>query len=155
MIAKKHTLVITLAVCALALPTLAVAQQAAERPVHVDGHFALTVSLSTGTISAGRDWGEATHLGRYENLLDPGGHLDFQTFTITATGTVTAANGDRLFWTTPGSSFEIDFTGGTGRFENVTGGFNTVSHSQPVFTVIDEDTVIVSFTYKGVGRSTY
>ncbi len=155
MITKKHSLMIAFAVCALALIALGSPQKAIERPAKVDGHFSLTVSVSTGTIFAGRDWGESTHFGRYENLVDPGGHVDLQTFAITATGYATAANGDQVSWEAPGSSFYVEWVGGTGRFENVTGGFNIVSFSQPVITPIDADTVIVSFTYVGEGRITY
>lgn len=71
--------------------------------------------------------GQATHLGRFvrEELL----LLNPTTGAATGTVTFTAANGDQIFgtvtaqFTSPTTVVgSFSFTGGTGRFENVTGG---------------------------------
>lgn len=76
-------------------------------------------------------WGQGTHLGRMTSVLSGGiCTVDIGTGLISFTGNAvhTAANGDRLFaefagTISPGTLTlsNITFTGGTGRFENVTG----------------------------------
>ncbi len=152
MIAKKHTLTVTLAVCTLALATLGIAEQSIERPFIIDGHMTITVNLTTGR-GVSMDWGEATHLGRYDSQ----GSIELNLETgevITWSGVVTAADGDKIFWVVqPGD--KIEFTGGTGHFENVTGGAQAIPLSEDIITFPDANTMVETFTYKGVGRITY
>jgi hypothetical protein len=77
--------------------------------------------------------GEATHLGKstVEGRIDK--NLSTSPATITSSGTVTAADGDQLFFaatyqkiaTADPNIFDLkvtlEFTGGTGRFEGVSG----------------------------------
>jgi hypothetical protein len=89
-----------------------------------------------------------THVGRYTN------HGSGTDYGLVGSGTATAANGDQLSWTYPGSSWYVQWTGGTGRFQNVSGGWNIVSFTQTI-TYPDPDTVVVVQTYTGVGTITY
>ena len=151
MITKKPALVVTFAVCALALAVSAVAQRAVERPFKISGHITMTVDLTTGDTEV-TDWGEATHGGRFLNQGT--GHMDLATGSLTGSGVWTAANGDQIFWESP-ETYVVECTGGTGRFENVTGGFVYVPSSNVVITMPDPNTMVVEFTYRGVGVITY
>jgi hypothetical protein len=91
-----------------------------------------------GYLDSGAGVINVTHLGRsnygYVNCWD----ADFETI-LYQTGSVTAANGDELFWDGPGEGgwevWAVDweagtytmgplsFSGGTGRFEEATGAF--------------------------------
>jgi len=125
-------------------------QHAVERPLKIDGHITLTVNLTTGN-STMMDWGEATHTGRFENQGT--GHLNLTTGALTGSGTFTAANGDQVFWVEEDN--EIVVTGGTGRFEGITGGFRMAPTSDVVTTFPDANTMIMTYTYEGVGTITY
>ncbi len=151
MITNKRTPMIAFAVFALALFALGAPQKAVERPLKIDGHITLTVNLSSGN-AVMSDWGEATHTGQFENRGE--GQLDLETGALIGSGTFTAANGDKVFWVQE-VSFEIVATGGTGRFEGITGGFHYAPTSEPVTTFPDGNTMVITFTYKGVGTITY
>ncbi len=106
----------------------------------------MTVNLTNGHCVI-TDWGEATHTGRYHNQGT--GVLAEE---IIASGTSTAANGDQIFWDMQGDT--ITFTGGTGRFANITGGFQYTRFNVES-TPSSPTTVTITFTYKGVGTVTY
>ena len=137
-----------LAGCALVLPLVGSSKNPVERPFEVRGDSTWVVSLPSGD-AVGYESGEGTHIGSYTNQAS-GNWWAFE-----FSGTVTAANGDQFFWVLPGSSFYVEFAGGTGRFENLAGGFNVVANSEPIVTFPDADTMIVTYTYKGVGTVTY
>ena len=61
------------------------------------------------------------------------GTTSFLTGPLTASGTVTAANGDTVHWVLDNGNWIID--GGTGRFENGSGYllWTVVSQSDPIF----------------------
>ena len=63
-----------------------------------------------------------------------------------------AANGDKLFWTANGPS-GMDFKGGTGRFENATGGVTWVI-SVTGYDVVG-NTMTLYCTYTAEGTITY
>ncbi len=75
-----------------------------------------------------------------------------RTGTLTGTGTSIAANGDQMFWIM--TDTKVTFTGGTGRFENLTGGFEYI-RSNLATTFPDPNTLVRTFTYDGVGTVTY
>ena len=84
--------------------------------------------------------GEATHVGHFTLANDIA--VDVRFGTATGTSTLTAANGDMLFLNLEGYAVPPAFietvanytiTGGTGRFEGVTGTFT--SHVQHTFAV--------------------
>ena len=150
MITKKHTLIVAFAVFAVALVALGAPQKSHERPFKIDGLITATFNLGTGA-GVGEDWGEGTHVGRYDNTMtlqitNP------ETLFIIGSGTLTAANGDKLFWVRADHVFT--FTGGTGRFQNATGGF-LITHPDAVPTFPGDGTAVVTHTYHGVGTVTY
>jgi hypothetical protein len=92
--------------------------------------------------------GVCTFLGRYHNLSS--GTTSFVTGLLTASGTVTAANGDTAHWTfDPALGFIID--GGTGRFENASGYmlWTVVSQSDPVYLSDGSFIVTLVASYEG------
>lgn len=156
MITKKQMLIVSLTVCALALVALGAGQKAVDRPFKIDGNLTLTIDARTCANSvctgSSEDWGEATHIGRYSNRAEV---LSYNTVTgmITGSGTLTAANGDQLFWERNDHVFT--FTGGTGRFEEAEGGFE-ITHPAAVPDYSQYPPLVIStHTYRGVGRITY
>ncbi len=154
MIAKKHTTLATLAACALALTALGSAKNPVTRPFSSKGHLEATAIGINGTIVTFKfiDTGEATHLGAYSNEGTFG--VDTTTGQLTTgSGVSTAANGDTLNWISvvgPGAGqFTITWTGGTGRFANVSG--------QVVGTSVNlvQGPTALSFDYTSEGAITY
>ena len=136
---------------------LGAGQKQVERPFKISGDITLTINLLTcdaaGVCSAEReDWGEATHLGRYSSVATYA-QVNVVTSYVSGSGVMTAANGDQVFWEKDGDSLTI--TGGTGRFENATGEFET-SHPTPTVTPIpDTPYVVVTHPFSGSGTITY
>jgi hypothetical protein len=141
----------TLAVCAIGLAALASPKNPVERPIKVRGQNTVTINLLNGT------WefvGTAlvSHAGLCTSYAS--GYLDADG-NLVGGGVAIAANGDETFFEMPGSIWYVQNTGGTGRFENITGGWNPVSR-----TVLDEHwnadgTISMTYSYVGEGRVTY
>ena len=157
MLKTKRNVVLVLAVCALLLPATASVKNPVERPLKIAGNITMVLDLATSPMTWEiEDWGEATHMGRYANygygyvtdpyLTDGGG-----------SGVNTAANGDQAFWEMVGVNgvWTVTFTGGTGRFENLTGSCILV----PGEIVVTFDPVSNQYTYTysytGTGTITY
>lgn len=143
--------VVACAVCVLAVATMGSAKNPVPRPHKAQGNVTFTLHLNDGTWEF-QGAGEGTHLGA------------FTTYTSSANvgedgrmrGVSTAANGDQLFWVIPGSSWSLEFTGGTGRFENAAGGQNTASESDHVITYDPEsNTLVESWSQKAEGIISY
>ncbi len=149
---KKHTALVGLAVCALALAALGSAKNPVQRSLKLKAEMVVSVDLTTGSFVS-PSWGESTHVGKFTNigvgLMNPA-TLE----TISAEGTVVAANGDKLFWTANGPS-GMDISGGTGRFENATGGITWVITVGDVEVDLVTKTMTVYCTYTGEGTITY
>ncbi len=83
-----------------------------------------------GTADIVEEVGETSHTGRYTNRGS--GLVDPATGTVSAMGTLTAANTDLLYWVAEGimdlktGVFDggVHFMGGTGRFQDAVGGFD-------------------------------
>ncbi len=140
--------------CALALPVAAKDKKQVTRPLKGSGvmtvHYT-PISQNTA-IFHNEEEGTATHTGRYHNVGD--GLTDFTGTTSTASGTMTAANGDTVHWVLgSGTRFIID--GGTGRFENASGYimWTVPSKSDPVF--LPDGTFIVTMVAVYEGEVTY
>ncbi len=113
------------AAAGLALCTLLVALAGADgaqgmRPYRFHALGTFVIDTTTGYL-AYTDSGEGTHVGPETNFatgnLDPSG-------IVTGRGTVTASNGDKIFYDAVGplgGQLVVTITGGTGRFANVTG----------------------------------
>ena len=132
MITRKFTATITVVVCALALAAVASVKNPVTKPHKVHATATWIVDLSDGSADFCQT-GEATHAGRF--TAEGSGTWNLLDFTIaSASGTVTCANGEQVFIELPGSSYQVEFTGGTGHWSNVTGGFDTVWQSEPEIT---------------------
>jgi hypothetical protein len=75
-------------------------------------------------------------------------------------GSFTSANGDAVFWdayVTPGVSYTVIFTGGTGRFQNASGRFEAVytSRTMDPYPPVPGTDVLVTFGSEGTGTITY
>ena len=100
--------------------------------VHWRGTFrVLSVTPEVGSFEFDAR-GKATHMGT-SFLFTPLSEVQLATGDQTAAGTITAADGDQLFWALVGTAipnvagdFQLDgeytITGGTGRFFGATGG---------------------------------
>lgn len=146
---------------------LGVKQNPQERPFKISGDLILTIDLTTcsppllppdflpgpSTVcSAEReDWGNATHLGLYSSSSSDT-KVNLYYGYVSGTGVMTAANGDQLYWKKDGDSLTI--TGGTGRFENATGAFET-SRPAPTVTQPNPFTLVVTHPFSGSGTITY
>ena len=95
MIMKKHIILATLVACALAFPALGSTKNPVERPYRGEATVTWVVNLLDGS-ATGLETGVATHTGRYTN--ESSAIWDLDSFVIvSATGTVTAANGEQVF----------------------------------------------------------
>jgi len=106
-----------------------------KKPVPFKGR--LSVSLEAGGTSG---TGIGSHIGSFEYTS-----VDFfdEFFNVTGTGTITAANGDKIFTSFSGYleplansllgvTIENAITGGTGRFQGASGSFTSTGTANPV-----------------------
>ncbi len=146
--------VLALAACLLTPPAGTTTDDPITRPLLVvQGHLTITVDL-TGAYTF-TDWGWASEVGLYTNTGSGGpGALDLNSGEFLAgSGVVVAANGDTLEWTI-GAPNTVVYTGGTGRFDGVTGGFVAVITSvTPLSSTATSETFAI--TYEGNGTITY
>jgi hypothetical protein len=160
----KFNIVLGLAVCALLLSTAVIAKHPVERPFKIHGNNTIVGDFASIDIDPvygpyvsleATGCGVATYSGRFELVGE--GRLYLDAGFTEGSGTTTAANGDEVHW----ESFEISgtqegtvtFTGGTGRFENASGGFSFES------TVTEEKwdgtVMTLTYSYTGTGTTTY
>jgi hypothetical protein len=144
---------LALATCLLARPALGSLQNPVTRPLHVvAGHLTLTVNPATGAYEFTGS-GNATHTGLAATYGS--GVLDLATGQfLSGTGLVIAANGDTLSWIV-GDPNTVVYTGGTGRFQGVTGGFLVIPISQTLLSVNPDGTLTLAIDYEGSGTVTY
>ena len=143
-----------LALCLVAPRAVASLSNPVTRPlVVVEGHLTITVD-STGAYTF-TDWGWATHTGLYYNSGSGGpGALNQKGEFVAGSGVVIAANGDTLEWVVGPTPNLVSYTGGTGRFQGVTGGFVAVITSvTPLSSTATTQTLLI--TYEGTGTITY
>lgn len=152
MFMTKRNILLMLAVCALLLPATLTAKRPVTRPITISGNMTLVLDLATMTW-ASKDWGQATHMGRYASE-GSGFALDPSLANGAGVGVNTVANGDLVFWSIVAENgvWTATYTGGTGRFMNVSGGFAgapdvTVGPGPSQLTYV--------FTYTGHGTITY
>ena len=155
MTTKRHLTLATLAACALVLPATGSIDNPVERPFRSQAVVTWTVNMMDGS-AAGYEIGVATHGGLYTNESEA--IWDLENFVIVSgAGVATVASGEQLFWEmTPDLPMVVQFTGGTGRFENATGSFSTDSMSEPQITVdLGTRTMTMVIAYTAAGTITY
>ena len=134
--------VAALAICALLPVITVVAKDSVSRPFKISGHFQQVIDLYTGDTTTEAK-GQATHLG-LSTLLGSGNQSLFS-------GTIVAANRDIIFYDFNSPVFTL--TGGTGRFENVSGEFSAVAYNVVVWEIGTWRIITGDFT--GSGTITY
>ncbi|HWW02076.1 MAG TPA: hypothetical protein VNZ64_20415 [Candidatus Acidoferrum sp.] len=143
-----------LALCGLVRPAGASLDNPITRPlIVVEGHLTIVVNPLTGAYHF-TDWGWATHTGLFTNSGSGVVNLGTGEF-VSGTGLVFAANGDTLSWTIGAVPNTVVYTGGTGRFQGVTGGFLAVITSETLLSSNSDGTVTLAITYDGNGTITY
>jgi hypothetical protein len=142
-----------LAVCLLAQPAKASLDNPVTRPLKVlEGHLSIDVDPLTGAYEF-TDWGWASHTGLFTNSGSGTVNLLSGEF-ISGAGVVIAANGDTLDWII-GTPNTVVYTGGTGRFQGLTGGFLAVITSVTPLGTNPDGTLKLLITYDGNGTITY
>ena len=148
-------IVLSLAVCSL-LPTQVLnAKDLVTRPFQISGQLTIMdytnpappwVMIDRGVAL---EFGKFVDVGKYEYQYDSVA----QEWRLVGYGIFYVASGDQIFWKDDGSH-AITFTGGTGRFQNVSGEFMfwpTDSFMEPG----PEGTTSFVFNYYGEGTITY
>lgn len=148
----------TLVVCALALPVIGSLKNPVERPFKLWNDFTMVNYTPFPSVAVLEGTGWATHLGSVTSkgelvrYVEPGVAL-FR-------GTFTSANGDEVFWdayVTPGVSYTVYFTGGTGRFQNASGRCDAVYTYRIMdpYPPVPGTDVLVTFGSEGTGTIKY
>ncbi len=142
-----------LALFALALTAFAADNPLIKRPFKLKADVALIVSLDPATLgeAVGISEGEGTHVGKF--VINSAGAFDFETGDFIGEGVMTAANGDLIYLKMRSLEW-VEIVGGTGRFENATGGYSIELTAPPVHRVVDGQ-LIVTFSYTGQGNISY
>jgi hypothetical protein len=142
-----------LALCALALTTFAGDRDSVTRPFKLKGDFVFIVSQDPATLgeAVGISEGKATQVGKF--AVNTVGSFDIVTGEFIGEGVMTTANGDLIYFKMRNLGW-VEFTGGTGRFENATGG-HTVEPTAPPVQGEVEGQWVVTFSYTGEGTITY
>lgn len=135
-------------------PAPANAGNQVPRPVKVlEGHLTITIDQATGEYEF-TDWAWASHTGLNTNsgsgILDPVSGL-----FLSGSGLIIAANGDTISWKVGSVPNTVVYTGGTGRFEGVTGGLSVFVTSQTFLSDNLDGTVTLLMTYEGEGTIIY
>jgi hypothetical protein len=143
-----------LVACALVLPVVGSSKNSVERPLKCSGSVNTVVAYDGSFAfdnSSGSSVGVATHVGSFTAAASG------NAFTGVWTLTLTAANGDQISGVAvPGDPLGFVFTGGTGRFAGVSGGFTYVTSVPSLVPNPDGSaTMILSYTYTGTGTVTY
>jgi len=148
--------VLVLAACLIVQVAATGAKDTVERPLKYSGTTnIIAIHLETGD-TFGVAFGHSTGVGDFENIHV--GQFDFATGAWVGEGIVTAANGDQRFWdgysdpTTGGT--KVTITGGTGRFENVSGQM-LVSRSSDLQQTVVWPFLIQKYETTGTGSVAY
>ena len=157
---RRITIILLLLTCIFLVPTTLLAKKQVSKPYKVHGNVRLTLDLTNMKYEF-VEWGEATHVGRYNNM-GSGWTTDPSLANGYCEGVLTTASKDNLYWEliAEDGEWNIFFTGGEGRFENIIGGFTAISNPPEVTPVFADDgetpiALIYQFTYTGFGPIAY
>ena len=146
------------AACALVLSVVGSAKNPVERPFKFRNDFTTVNYTPFPSVAVLEGTGWATHLG---SLTSKGELLGYvESGDALFRGSFTSANGDEVFWdayVNPGVSYTVIFTGGTGRFQNASGGFEAVYtyRTMDPFPPVPGTDVLVTFGSEGTGTIKY
>lgn len=159
---KTVVSIAAVAIGGLMLPAVASLKNRITRPVKVSGDMILIYTpISADTPWVGTyeftDSGQASHAGRYSDTATGTMNLATGEF-LTGSGTIVAADGDTLTWEVTADPTDtpnqVVYTGGTGRFQGVTGGFTA-----KIISVVplggNVNSVTLGLSYTGSGDITY
>jgi hypothetical protein len=141
-----------LTVCLLGVAALGSEKNPVERPFKLEGQYTLTVNLATGT-GVHEGFGVASHTGRFVTRAEVWVDADGHNYGV---GTCIAANGDEIFWQSGFSSlWDVEWSGGSGRFASACGGWKVVSGAMTEQHMDSQGNLVVTFVYTGEGTITY
>ena len=107
--------------CAVFTVAVPGARSGERQPYDYRASETIVINLTTGqAVYSGS--GVASHVGHFEN--EATGQVEPTTMSFQAAGTLTAADGDQIYWTASGvlgGDMLIVLDNGTGRFLNVSG----------------------------------
>jgi len=142
----------TVAVCLLGVAALGSGKNPVERPFKLEGQYTLTVNLSAGT-GVHEGFGVASHTGRFVTRANVWVDADGHDYGV---GTCIAAHGDEIFWQSGFSpAWTVEWIGGTGRFQNASGGWRLLSGAMTDSYVDTEGNLVMTFVYTGEGTIAY
>jgi len=148
--ARKPVTLITLGACILGLSALGSLKNPVTRPLKAHGRGTLVADLRDGSLEA-HTVSQSTLSGL--TATESVGAMDLATWTpIWSEGIATAANGDQMFYemTDP---VTCAFTGGTGRFEGVTG--SAIQGVSDVVVKVEGPVMTMTFNFTLDGTVTY
>ncbi len=120
-----------------------------ERSFKIKADVVLVVNLADGT-TVGGSQGEVSGVGRF--VVHATGVMDLASGAFQGNGFAKSEDG-LIFFTMPNGGW-VEFQGGTGLFEKVTGGHTLVPTATPAQSVVDGK-LIISYSYTGEGTMTY
>ena len=150
--------VLGLTVCALAWPTALSAKDQVERPFKLRNDFTTVNYTPFPSVGVLEGTGWATHLGSFTAKGNLVGYVESGDALFR--GSFTSVNGDEVFWdayVNVGVSYTVILTGGTGRFQNASGGFEAVYtyRTMDPFPPVPGIDVLVTFGSEGTGTIKY
>jgi hypothetical protein len=158
---RRFTIILTLVAFAAVSPATALAKaKATSRPMNGTGSSTTTVDLATGTgdVAGG---GRVSHLGKFKftNDITSFTLTGPDTFRLTLTAIIVAANGDRICTAATGKgkltttrsemTLVSKITGGTGRYARASGTLTSKISSEIVATAGTTTTTRDSETHSG------
>jgi hypothetical protein len=133
-------------------PAVANAQPVTRPLKIIEGHMTIIVDQLTGAYHF-TDSGNATHTGLYSATGAGIVNLITGQF-LSGAGFVVTANGDTLSWEI-GAPNQVVYTGGTGRFSGVAGGFLAIINQVTPLSNNGDGTITLAISYDGTGTITY
>lgn len=140
---------VALAAAALVWTAMASNNRPAERAFKMKADVVIVINLADWTAVGGSE-GEVSGLGNF--VVHVSGAVDPVSGAFQGKGVAKTAAG-LIFFTMPNDRW-VEFQGGTGPFENVTGGHNIVPKATPEQKVVGGN-LVITYSYTGEGTITY
>ena len=138
------------AICILVQTPALNAQQPVTRPLHIQGQSTGLMDLFPFDLPwTELEQGVASEIGKFVSV----GKYSAYAPNALAFGILFAANGDQIHWEYSGGVTSL--TGGTGRFEGVTGTWTFTEVSAYDYASDPSGRLIIRYTWKAEGTITY